>query len=175
MSVYNETIRMAVKAVANDNDAKVKIEGNEYVKSLTGTITITVSNGVEADSVYHINWDRALAAGGTSNVYSFTSAGLTVWKVPYTGKYKLEVWGAQGGNANSSRQPGGYGAYSVGVANLTGGQEIYIGVGGQGASNCGGACSGGYNGGGSAKYYSGTTAGGGGATHIAINNNELPI
>ena len=37
-------------------------------------------------------------------------------EITKSGNYKLEVWGAQGGTATGKR--GGYGSYSVGVANL---------------------------------------------------------
>ena len=110
--------------------------------------------------------------------------------VPYTGYYKLEVWGAQGGGGEvvsgggytKTAGRGGYGAYSVGVVNLNKDARVYVNVGGQG-SMCkltGRACagSGGYNGGGYA--WSDTlanggqeTSGGGGATHIATTSGLL--
>ena len=102
---------------------------------------------------------------------------------PLSGKYKLEVWGAQGGNVSGGSNGGtvtgvvgGYGGYSNGTIYLNEGDRIYINIGGQGVSNCVAStgqtlvtCAGGYNGGGQAK--TGDTYGyvgsGGGATHIA--------
>ena len=87
-----------------------------------------------------------------------------------TGIYKLEVWGAQGGNFSSTYN-GGYGAYSVGEIKLYSGQEIFVNVGGCGTGDGGHSFrKGGYNGGGNANSNGdGNTrqASGGGATHIA--------
>ena len=91
--------------------------------------------------------------------------------VPCDGTYKLETWGAQGGNVNSNKR-GGYGAYSVGNKELTNREKLFIYVGGQGETCT--LCNlapGGYNGGGNgfeSDFREGTTfSGGGGATHIA--------
>ncbi|MBQ1926417.1 MAG: hypothetical protein II180_09900, partial [Proteobacteria bacterium] len=85
------------------------------------------------------------------------------------GHFKLEVWGAQGGN---SSYDGGKGGYSVGTLNLTASTNVYIYVGGQGGANssCGGATAGGFNGGGGT--YEGY-AGGGGGTDIRIGSDTL--
>ena len=87
-----------------------------------------------------------------------------IFTAPVTGKYKLETWGAQGGNY-SSYIPG-YGGYSTGIVQMSTNEKIYINVGGAGtgASDSSTFTTGGYNGGGSANYSAGT---GGGATHIA--------
>ena len=93
------------------------------------------------------------------------------------GRYKLEVWGAQGGNASS--KIGGYGGYSEGVVLLSEGDKLYINVGEMGDTIYGvtGTGTASYNGGGTpalytegASIYSG---GGGGATHIAKVSGEL--
>ena len=81
------------------------------------------------------------------------------------GKYKLEVWGAQGGTYNTTYY-GGYGGYSVGVTNLNKNETLYINIGGKGTTSTGTA-DGGYNGGGNSKGSYGTYGSGGGATHIA--------
>lgn len=95
--------------------------------------------------------------------------------IPYTGLYKLEVWGGNGGNG------GGAGGYSLGYKKLKKNTILYIVNGGSGGScDIGDAgykqatgCGGGYNGGGqgTAQNWSGcakTSGGGGGATHIAL-------
>ena len=93
-----------------------------------------------------------------------------------TGKYKLEVWGAQGGYAESQTFYGGYGAYSKGEIDLEIGEILYINVGQKGADNSYGTTAiSSYNGGGigvtSESYlYCG---GGGGATHIATQSGLL--
>jgi hypothetical protein len=96
------------------------------------------------------------------------------------GNYKLEVWGAQGGDS-SNIMYGGKGGYSYGNITLNQQTLIYIYVGGKGTShttiNSSGKHDGGFNGGGSSytSYSStnGTRSAGGGATDIRINNDSL--
>ena len=92
------------------------------------------------------------------------------------GTYKLEVWGAQGGNAYT--YTGGYGGYSVGEITLTQTETVYAYIGTQGESDAvSNNGEGGYNGGGNSVRYSrdsaNYTAGGGGATHIATVPGKL--
>ena len=111
---------------------------------------------------------------------------------PYTGVYKLEVFGAAGGDQVSNGYYGkdalgGRGGYSVGYLNLTKDQVLYVYVGGKGenVSNQVVNQKGGYNGGAGGSSYSDTAsndewteinnntiyiAPGGGATHIATVN-----
>ena len=81
--------------------------------------------------------------------------------------YKLEVWGAQGGDyTTQTNYDPGPGGYSYGIKNITSESTLYIYVGGQGgakSSSQADQTSGGYNGGGTG-YNDG---GGGGATHMA--------
>lgn len=94
----------------------------------------------------------------------------------YTGYYKIETWGAQGGNVNGIPM-GGYGGYSRGIVYLNQDKKLYVNVGGKGSAQTSRSASivnGGYNGGGSAfgatdKY----VASGGGATHISENSGLL--
>lgn len=95
--------------------------------------------------------------------YTFTA--------PRNGKYRLEVWGAQGGK--SYTVAGGYGGYSTGVVDLKSNEILYVYIGGQGTegseSSSATSRAGGYNGGGNGSRSSGTkyyVAGGGGATDI---------
>ena len=97
--------------------------------------------------------------------------------VPYTGKYKLEVWGAQGGSY-STVYFGGYGGYSRGVINLNKDSVLKINVGGQGQDGTEKNVdySGGYNGGGNSYHWKNNNtynSSGGGATHIATVSGTL--
>ena len=96
------------------------------------------------------------------NDYSYTGKTENI-KIPVSGLYKLETWGAQGGSYNGT---GGYGAYSKGEISLNVNQDLYISVGGAGSNIAGG-----FNGGGSRSNngYGWTCGSGGGATHIAFN------
>ena len=118
----------------------------------------------------------------TGNVQTFTA--------PLSTTYKLEVWGAQGGNTTNGasvtktteRIKGGY---SYGIKQIESNKKLYICCGqkgGDGISSPNGKSggTGGYNGGGnggagasptSGSYYT-SGGGGGGATHIAITNNR---
>ena len=106
--------------------------------------------------------------------------------VPVSGDYKLETWGAQGGDAKE--YAGGYGGYSVGIIKANRIDNLYISVGGKGTDNNGGDYPynnkvngiGGYNGGGASQNNSDTSTSyigaGGGATSIynlLIENGEL--
>lgn len=88
--------------------------------------------------------------------------------VPKTGNYKIELWGAQGGNN------GGKGAYTSGIINLSKEQQIYVYVGGAGSKNSAGKAEevpGGYNGGGlnyGQECCSRVFGSGGGATDIRL-------
>lgn len=74
--------------------------------------------------------------------YDYTGS-IQEFTAPKTGRYKLEVWGAQGGDATSGNTTarGGYGSYSVGEVSLTQGDKLYIDIGGQNGYNGGGSSS----------------------------------
>jgi len=123
----------------------------------------------------HIVVDERCVVG---NVFNFEQKDeIQEFKVPCSGTYKLETWGASGGDAGET-YIGGYGGYSVGNANLKVKQKIYVVVGGVGDGCTGSECmkDGGYNGGGNCKAYSNSTSScgsGGGATHMATQTGLL--
>ena len=89
------------------------------------------------------------------------------------GKYKLEVWGAQGGYRSSSTY-GGKGGYSYGTINLPAPTTVYLYAGGFPGSTSSSAGSGttragGFNGGGARYGY----YGGGGGSDIRIGTDSL--
>lgn len=94
------------------------------------------------------------------------------------GTYKLQVWGAQGGNYDFHY--GGSGGYSVGTLTIIENTDFYICVGGQPVpvSTDRVVTPGGYNGGGAGfnRYYNSTYTlgqGGGGGTDIRIGQDNL--
>ena len=112
--------------------------------------------------------------------YDYTGA-VQTFNVPTTGNYKLETWGAQGGNVSGMvNYTGAVGGYSIGKINLEKNTTIYTVVGGQGTSitnnNVVSTTGSSYNGGGpksaqnSTVYYG---SGGGGATHMAFDSGLL--
>ena len=120
----------------------------------------------------------AYSAGQVVKTFDY-NGGIQSLKIPCNGTYKLEVWGAQGGNS-AHGGTGGKGGYSYGNKTLTTSNTLYIGVGGQGTyygesyHPTTGDTNGGYNGGGALvnTYWFSYTTTGGGATHIALNTNR---
>ena len=86
------------------------------------------------------------------------------------GKYKLQVWGAQGGYRSNSSY-GGMGGYSIGTITLANPTTVYVYAGGAGNTAPGSATIkvGGFNGGGYRYSYNG----GGGASDIRIGQDSL--
>jgi prepilin-type N-terminal cleavage/methylation domain-containing protein len=93
---------------------------------------------------------------------TWSSAGTYTFTASCSARYKIEVWGAQGGTDTGTPGKGGY---AVGYIDLNTGDKLYATVGGQGGNAATGT-GGGYNGGGNAGT-SGSSGGGGGASHVA--------
>ncbi|MFH0889131.1 MAG: hypothetical protein V1871_07995, partial [Planctomycetota bacterium] len=153
----------------------------------SGTIPVSVTANVSsllATTTYNFRVAATSAAGTTNGnnltfittvatftiTFNPTSTGrtgnITTWTVTATGVYRIEVWGAQGGNGNSLT--GGLGARMRGDFNLTTNDQIRILVGQQGL-NAGSAQTYGGNGGGGGTFVQNQTtstlliaAGGGG-------------
>lgn len=120
------------------------------------------------DNVGNVKVSVSSAFGIVTTINNFNYTGTVQnFVAPITGNYKLEVWGAQGGNATvGSTSSGGKGGYSTGIISLNSGETIYIYVGGQGQESVNtNLISGGWNGGGG-NYSAGGGATGGGATDI---------
>ena len=126
-------------------------------------------------------WEERKCDYNEGHVWSFSyTKGAQTFSVPCDGIYKLQVWGASGGqdpfvtNHPNVGSHSGKGGYATGTISLTETTGLYIFVGGTATG-----LSGGYNGGGKGKNgtYEGTYFtgwGGGGATHISTTNNPIP-
>ena len=139
-----------------------------YTSYALFSFTKTSSNVIEG-KVGKINYTTNFSYTGECTTYIAKSDGY----------YNLEVWGAQGGNYNTT-YVGGLGGYSKGIVHLTKGTTLYVCVGGQPqtVTTTKTAVPGGFNGGGNGfnRDYSSTyTYGqaGGGATDIRIGQNNL--
>ena len=124
-------------------------------------------------------------------VFNFDYTGSVQEITLPAGKYKLQCWGAQGGNVTGTYAVNGSkGGYSEGVLTLTKTTKLYVFVGGQGTSYTSTASqtstsvvNGGWNGGGAGRrtsvYNSGDTdgrsfpRGGGGATDISTVTSSM--
>lgn len=100
--------------------------------------------------------------------------------VPCTGNYKMETWGAQGGNTTltSYGGTGGKGSYASGVIGLNADKKIYIYVGGKGTDGNNSRDTtlnaGGYNGGGNNGSLDSASPAGGGGGGSGISNVGAP-
>lgn len=92
------------------------------------------------------------------NTFTFTGA-MQSLNIPYTGLYKIELYGAQGGG-----NYGGNGGYTIGYRLANKGDIWYIGVGGRNNA---------FNGGGGSSGATGDGGRGGGASHVGLENAEL--
>ena len=128
-----------------------------YVKDEAGN----VGEPCRDSSTLYIDTTPFVASTATFNY----TGGVQTYTAPCTARYKLEVWGAQGGKDSGT---GGKGGYAVGYVDLNTGDKLYVVVGSKGADSTAGR-GGGYNGGGNAGT-SGSSGAGGGATHIAKTN-----
>ena len=158
------------------SDASITVtysNGSTLTQSIAGTWT--------AGNIYTYNISKTIPVAN----FAYTGS-VQTYTVPLTGTYKLEVWGAQGGQGTQTTS--GKGGYSCGTVSLIKNIVLYVCIGGQGGlptyssdysygvsgKSTGGI--GGYNGGGHGgdgfTAYSGG-GGGGGATHIATSNGLL--
>ena len=139
------------------------------------TIVMNIGVGYSETSSLNLPINRNIISDVTSELiivttpvnFDYTGA-VQEYTIPSDGKYKIELWGAQGGSYSSS-VTGGNGGYTSGEITLSEGEKLYIYVGGTGGSSNLNSTyvSGGYNGGGSANYHAGT---GGGATDVRLVN-----
>lgn len=120
----------------------------------------------------------------SSNTYSFSNMIEEITLQP--GKYKLEVWGAKGGDStgqstrNQASVQGGLGGYASGIINLTKEEKLYIYVGSEGKSanqSDGSLTKGGFPDGGDVKTfhcgnYTTVPGTGGGSTSIRIGDSS---
>lgn len=116
------------------------------------------------------------SANSNGAVMNFDYTGSVQTATLTPGRYKLECWGAQGGNSNQSNGTygnGGKGGYSTGILNVSTNTTIYITVGGQGQNGVlNTRTAGGFNGGsdGYGTNNFGVGGGGGGASDISLTS-----
>ena len=141
---------------------------------------ITSGDGTLDGNILTINTESVVVEALWEQTWNFDFTGSEqTFTVPYSGYYKLETWGAQGGNAtyDNTTYIGGFGSYSTGKVYLEKGTTLYINTGGQGQTlnNLNPSNDTGYNGGGFGSLFTNNSVhgGGGGATHIATKSGLL--
>ena len=152
------------------------------------SITVRTTAGASISSTVTVTQSGKVVPVGT--IYNFAYTGTVQEVTLSAGTYKLQVWGAQGGQNPAYPTygivsvDGGKGGYSEGILTLTSPTTLYIFVGGQPSTS---STNGGWNGGGggtgtstagtptTATYGLGyTTVGrGGGATDIALTTSTM--
>ena len=143
--------------------------------SASAVVTLTATGS--GDAIYSgvVSNKVNLNLVKVAEVQNFTYTGAVQTVDLPKGKYKLEVWGAQGGYNKATSYLGGKGGYSVGTIALANTTKLYIYVGGEGTSSysVGQKLNGGFNGGGYALAHNWGRGSGGGATDIRVGTDSL--
>lgn len=198
--VHIDTVNPTVTASVSGKDAtftfsdNVGISGygvnqsNAEEPSYTETSNTSITWTASSAGTYYV-WVKDKAGNKSNETFTIVSTAFCAYNVgqtwnydytgvvqsfstPCNGTYKLEVYGAQGGNARAVgvNVSGGLGGYSTGKITISKSNALYIVVGGKGADS-GNSNGGGFNGGGFASdHWSPSYSAGGGATHIATTN-----
>ena len=134
-------------------------------------------SAVTAENKTPLIHGKATISNTYREIYDFSYTGrIQTFTASKSGYYKLETWGASGGDYYGYRDDNiesraGYGGYSTGVIHLDKNKTIYVIVGEQGKCDVNQSPAA-YNGGGSAKGSGGWKAcGGGGMTHMSFQAN----
>ncbi len=154
--------------VCNPNNTGDLILGNNDI-----TCTATNQNNMKSNISFMV---KVLSIEDTITDFEYTGE-IEELVIPYTGTYKVELWGAEGGRSirdNSIRANGGSGAYTSGEIYLEKDSDIYFTVGSKPVdAKIKVNTPGGYNGGGIGLYDNhddDTEGGGGGATDLRLSN-----
>ena len=162
---------MFQKAVCDDTSTKVTWDNDNW-----GLLISNLNKKVKCNLYFY--------SGQTVFDFDYTGSAQT-FTAPVSGTYKVELWGAQGGD--SANLLGGKGGYVSGNIELEETKRLYVYVGGHGVTNGNfgqdipenyeelsyGFSEGGYNGGGSSGNQSIYNGSGGGATDIRTNAGNI--
>lgn len=183
----------AAKTIAGNNSFASPTGSSETGHSGNGYCRITVieckntalytriNNSMKKATAFYfkLNNNKMYGVGSANyngSVMNFDYTGSVQTATLTPGRYKLECWGAQGGNSNQSNGTygnGGKGGYSTGILNVSTNTTIYITVGGQGQNGVlNTRTAGGFNGGGDGYGTNnfGVGGGGGGASDISLTS-----
>ncbi|MGE5455487.1 MAG: glycine-rich protein [Ignavibacteriales bacterium] len=156
-SVYTDTGVTASDNLEGDITANIIKTGTVNTAS-AGTYTLNYNVSDSAGNAATTK-TRTVSVTQIATSFSYTGSAKT-FTASIAGKYKLEVWGAEGGGTLA-----GKGGYSSGEVTLTAGEILYINVGAKGSTGIYNQSPvyGGWNGGGIGYNLGGS---GGGATDI---------
>ena len=166
-NIPSKDMALFQKAICDDENAKVTWDSDNW-----GLLISNLNQKIKCNLYFY--------SGQTIFDFDYTG-GEQTFTATLSGTYKLETWGAQGGNSianGSNYETGGKGGYSSGYIKLNTNDALYINIGGKGDDGVllQNDISGGYNGGGIShwdKRDDEASGGGGGATHIASTSGIL--
>lgn len=152
--IYNDVQRdllsAAIGTVIYNSDAQAfqVFGGTDWIGPGGGLYDFTTATFTPGGQVGRLGPSLQQARTGLSgpetNVWKNDTAffnnsnGIQLWTVPKDGTYRIEVWGAQGGNGNQQNYWGGFGARMRGDFTLTEGSVLKILVGQTGGQSYGG-------------------------------------
>ena len=148
--------------------------GNGYARI---TCISSVSSDGEINNYNNDNNDQGnIEQIGDIKNFAYTGSVQSIELTP--GRYKLEVWGAQGGETIYDKYNwlGGKGGYSCGIINISSKTIVKVYVGGKGKDANKTGAIGGYNGGGSGSEntrFEFLGSAGGGASDMRISSDSL--
>ncbi len=152
-------VNVGVSSSEKSTDSIEYLGGKKLISGTTNEVDYYYD---DTTSRYVSVKDNSITFNTNSITYSYTGSSQT-FTPDHDGTYKLEAWGAKGGDFNS--YTGGKGAYTKGTINLKKNDKLYVYVGGQGTRSD----TGGYNGGGDlVTGQSAYGSSGGGATDFRI-------
>lgn len=186
-----QTIAGNTSFISPSGSSETGHSGNGYcritvIECKNTALYTRINNSMKKATAFYfkLNNNKIYGVGSANyngSVMNFDYTGSVQTATLAPGTYKLECWGAQGGNGSSNGNSninavGGLGGYSVGTITLSKTQKVYIYSGGKGQtkSNTGSysTVNGGFNGGGS-NYTCGSGGSGGGGSDIRIGTDSL--
>ena len=141
-----------------------------------------INNSIKKATAFYfkLNNNKMYGVGSANyngSVMNFDYTGSVQTATLTPGRYKLECWGAEGGNGTDSPNTNGKGGYSVGVLTLSQTLNIFIYAGGAGIATPSASgwtiTNGGFNGGGWTRSYNKSVGSGGGGSDIRIGQDSL--
>ena len=145
-------------------------------------VTVTAPGVPQTTYTIYYQMDLKISDLEPFSTASISDNVVQEYVVPRTGTYRIEAWGAaggegcllSGGTCSSTKYAGGYGAYTAGTITLQGGTKLYIYRGTKGTNGANDPArsywSGGWNGGGNGVRSQGSYASGsgGGSTDVRL-------
>lgn len=172
----NDSIVWGYITQLNNTSRSVSMSGTDSARQIKGIYLISdsISDGYVPPSQYGLSNLPSRLKVGDSIKFNFTGSPQTLNFRPEVKKYRIELYGAEGGLSYVSGGIGGRGGYVYGDLIVPYNKNLHVYIGGQGApgNNSGASLkAGGWNGGGN-SYYGGA---GGGATDVRtiLDNNPL--